>query len=152
MARMYARRKGKSGSKRVYRDSPPEWVEIPPEQVVKKVLELYDAGYQTSQIGIILRDTYGIPSVRQITGKRITEILKENGKEFTIPEDLRNLMVKALKLRDHLSEHRKDFHNKRGLQLIESKIRRLVKYYKNEGVLPEDWKYDPNTAKILLMR
>ena len=152
MARMHARRKGKSGSKRVYRDSPPEWVELSPEQVEKKVVELYEMGYQTSQIGMILRDTYGIPSVRQVTGKKITQILKEHGKEITIPEDLRNLMIKALRLREHLKEHRKDFHNKRGLQLTEAKIHRLVKYYRAEKVLPGDWKYDPEKVKILLTR
>ena len=152
MARMHARRKGKSGSKRVYRDSPPEWVELSPEQVEKKVVELYEMGYQTSQIGMILRATYGIPSVRQVTGKKITQILKEHGKEITIPEDLRNLMIKALRLREHLKEHRKDFHNKRGLQLTEAKIHRLVKYYRAEKVLPGDWKYDPEKVKILLTR
>ena len=152
MARMHARRRGKSGSKRVYRDSPPEWVELSPEQVEKKVVELYEMGYQTSQIGMILRDTYGIPSVRQVTGKKITQILKEHGKEITIPEDLRNLMIKALRLREHLKEHRKDFHNKRGLQLTEAKIHRLVKYYRAEKVLPGDWKYDPEKVKILLTR
>ncbi len=152
MARMHARRKGKSGSKRVYRDSPPEWVDLTPEKIEKKVVELFEMGYQTSQIGMILRDTYGIPSVRQITGKRITQILKENEKEITIPEDLRNLMVKALRLREHLQEHRKDIHNKRGLQLTEAKIHRLVKYYKSEGILPQDWKYDPEKIKIILTR
>ncbi|RLJ09834.1 MAG: 30S ribosomal protein S15, partial [Candidatus Aenigmatarchaeota archaeon] len=30
------------------------------------------------------------------------------------------------------------------------KIRRLVKYYKRKKVLPPDWKYDPERAKLIV--
>jgi small subunit ribosomal protein S15 len=40
--------------------------------------------------------------------------------------------------------------SKRGMQLIESKIRRLAKYYKREGKLPEDWAYNLEQAKLLV--
>jgi len=152
MARIHARRKGKSGSKRVYRDSPPEWVDMSPEEVEKKVVELYNEGYEPSQIGMILRDRYGIPSVKQVTGKKIQKILREKGVEIRYPEDLRALIKKALKLRKHLEVHRKDKHNRRGLQLIEAKIWRLSNYYKEKGVLPADWKYNPERLKIELSR
>jgi small subunit ribosomal protein S15 len=33
---------------------------------------------------------------------------------------------------------------------IESKIRRLVKYYTKNNVLPEGWRYDPKTAALLV--
>ncbi len=152
MARIHARRRGKSGSKRVYRDTPPEWVDMSPEEVEKKVVELYNEGYEPSQIGMILRDRYGIPSVKQITGKKIQKILKEKGVEIKYPEDLKALIKKALKLRRHLEVYRKDKHNRRGLQLIEAKIWRLSNYYKEKGVLPADWKYDPERLKIELSR
>ncbi len=152
MARIHARRRGKSGSKRVYRDSPPEWVDMSPEEVEKKVVELYIEGYEPSQIGMVLRDRYGIPSVKQVTGKKIQKILKEKGVEIKYPEDLKSLIKKALKLRKHLEIHRKDKHNRRGLQLIEAKIWRLSNYYKEKGVLPADWKYNPERLKIELSR
>ena len=152
MARMHARRRGKSGSKRVYRDKPPEWVEMTAEEVEKKVVELFNEGYEPSQIGMVLRDRYGIPSVRQITGKKITKILKEHGIEIKYPEDLKALIKKALKLRKHLAVHRKDYHNMRGLQLIEAKIWRLSNYYKEKGVLPPNWKYDPERLSIEISR
>ncbi len=152
MARMHARRRGKSGSKRVYRDRPPEWVEMSAEEVEKKVVELYNEGYEPSQIGMILRDRYGIPSVRQVTGKKITKILKEHGVEMKYPEDLKALIKKALRLRKHLEVHKKDKHNRRGLQLIEAKIWRLSNYYKEKGVLPPDWKYDPERLRIEISR
>jgi SSU ribosomal protein S15P len=53
MARMHKSRKGKSGSKKVYRNSPPEWVEMSAEEVEKKIVELYNEGYEPSQIGMI---------------------------------------------------------------------------------------------------
>lgn len=152
MARIHARRRGKSGSKRVYRDSPPDWVDMSPEEVEKKVVELYIEGYEPSMIGMILRDRYGIPSVKQITGKKIQKILKEKGVEIRYPEDLKSLIKKALRLRAHLEIHRKDKHNRRGLQLIEAKIWRLSNYYKEKGVLPADWKYDPERLKIEISR
>jgi len=122
------------------------------EEIEEKILELRRQGYSTSEIGMILRDVYGVPSVRQILGKKIEKILEEHGMAPRIPEDLENLMRKAINLRKHLQEHRKDLHNRRGLQLIESKIRRLVKYYKRVGKLPADWEYKPETAEIMLSR
>jgi len=152
MARMHARKRGKSGSKRIYRSSPPPWIEMSPEEVEKKVVELYNEGYEPSLIGMILRDRYGIPSVRQITGKKLVQILKESGVKIEIPEDLKALIKRAIRIRDHLNKHKKDYHNMRGLQLIEAKIHRLANYYKEKGILPQDWKYDPEKLKIALSR
>jgi small subunit ribosomal protein S15 len=148
MARMHRRRKGKASSKRPPADRPPEWVSLKPEEVEKLVLKLHQEGLQTAQIGIRLRDQYGIPSVKLITGKSMTRILQEHGVKMDLPEDLRNLMKKAVRLESHLREHRKDLHNRRSLELIEAKIRRLARYYKREGVLPEDWEYSRKAAEI----
>ncbi len=152
MARMHARKRGSSGSKRVYRDSAPEWVELTPDEVEKRVLELYEEGHEPSMIGMILRDRYGVPSVKQVTGKKLAEVLKENNAITGLPEDLKSLIQKALNLRRHAEEHRKDFHNIRGMQLTEAKVRRLAKYYKKKGVLPSDWKYDPKRLQIELSK
>lgn len=152
MARMHARRKGKSRSKRPPRTSPPSWIKMDPEAVEELVVKLAKQGYSPSMIGIILRDQYGIPSVKLVTGKKILRILKEHGLAPKIPEDLANLIRRAVRLRKHLEVHKKDLHSRRGLQLIESKIWRLVKYYKREGVLPPDWTYDPSKAELLLQQ
>ena len=146
MARMYARKKGKSGSKKPLTKA--TWVEYSPEEVEQLVIKLAKEGYSSAKIGLILRDQYGIPSVRDVTGKKITKILAEHGLAPKIPEDLFNLMKRAVNLRKHLEVHKKDKHSRRGLELIESKIRRLAKYYIRKGKLPKDWKYDPEKAKI----
>jgi len=154
MARMYARRRGKSGSERSLnrRKTAPEWLDMTAEEVEKKVVGLYNQGRSTSEIGIELRDSYGMPSVALVTGNKMTGILKEHNIAPEIPEDLQNLMRKALRLRKHIEVNKKDVHNKRGLQLTESKIRRLVKYYRREKVLADDWRYKPEIAEFILRR
>ena len=156
MARMYARRRGRSGSKRPFSfrlmETVPEWVEMTAEEVERKVVELYERGVTTSEIGTILRDRYGVPSVVLVTGEKITAILKGKNIAGEIPEDLLNLMRKALRVRKHIEVNKKDVHNKRSLHLTESKIRRLVKYYRREKVLPEEWQYKPEIAEFIMRK
>ncbi|RLF06820.1 MAG: 30S ribosomal protein S15 [Thermoprotei archaeon] len=140
--------KGRSHSTRPPKLIKPEWVKMSPEEVEELVVSLYRKGYPPSMIGIILRDMYGIPLVKAVTGKKLTKILEERGLKPEIPEDLMNLIRRAVRVRRHLEEHPKDYHSKRGLQLIESKIHRLVKYYKRRGVLPPDWEYRPERISI----
>lgn len=94
-----------------------------------------------SKIGIVLRDQYGIPLVKPIAGKSITEIIAENDLKPAVPKDLNNLLTKANKMTRHLSRNKSDATNKHSLELIVSKIRRLAKYYKNIHSLPENWEY-----------
>jgi small subunit ribosomal protein S15 len=150
MARIHARRKGKSGStKPVDRKEHPDWSSLNPREVESHILDLAKQGKNTSEIGIILRDQFAVPDVKIATGKSISMILKANSLKPEIPEDLRNLIGTALSLRKHLDDNRKDLSNKRSLQLTESKIRRLTKYYISTGELPEKWKYSPEQAKLL---
>ncbi len=150
MARMHSRRKGKSGSKKPPTKVPPSWVNAKPADVERLVVELAKKGLSPSMIGLTLRDQYGIPDVRAITGKKLTQILREHGLAPTIPEDLKNLIIRAMRIRKHLEKHKKDMHNKVALLRVESKIHRLVKYYKREGVLPPNWRYSPEIAALLV--
>lgn len=149
MARMHSGKRGQSGSSRPYVDEVPEWVEMDEDEIVEKIVSLAKRGRTSSEIGVILRDQYGVPNVKLITEKDITEIMKEEGVYPDLPEDLVDLMEKAVNLKEHMEENPKDLNNKRGFQLVESKIRRLVKYYKEREVLPEDWKYSIEKAEML---
>jgi len=150
MARMHARRKGKSGSSHpVERKEHPKWSSLNPREVELHVLDLAKAGKATSEIGMILRDQYAVPDVKLATGKSITKILENNKIKSEIPEDLRNLIQTALTIKKHIDTNKKDLKNKRNLQLTESKIRRLVKYYKENNVIPENWKYELDQAKLM---
>jgi small subunit ribosomal protein S15 len=101
-------------------------------------------------IGTVLRDQHGIADVSLTTGKKLQVILREHELAPDVPEDLRNLITKAVLLRKHLEEHPKDKHSMRGLKLTESKIRRLGKYYKRNGILEPKWIYDPEKARLLV--
>jgi len=141
MARMYSRKHGKSGSTRPYREEPPKWVDMSPDDIEKKVIELGKEGLDPSEIGEVLRDQYGVPSVKYFDLK-ITDILEEKGLEPKLPEDLRKLMDRAQKIREHLEDNPGDSSAIHGLEQTESKIRRLSKYYRKEEKIPEDWKYE----------
>lgn len=149
---MHTRRKGRARSTKPVRSTPPAWLTIKKEEVEKLILNMNSQNVPTSQIGLVLRDRYGVPDITQVTGKKVTKILKDNNAAPKVPEDLTNLIKKAIGLRKHLVENHKDLHNKRALQLTESKVRRLVKYYHASGVLPMDWVYTPDTAEILISR
>lgn len=150
MARMYSRKKGKSRSKKPVRSESPKWVEMKPKEIETKVVELAKAGNSTSQIGLVLRDQHGVPDTKLAAKKSISQILTDNKMVPEIPEDLTALMKTAMRIRRHMNRHRMDKDAKRGVQLTESKIRRLVKYYKKTGVLPADWKYTPQKAALLV--
>ena len=136
-----ARQKGKSGSTKPLSSKPPSWVTHGSKETIILVKKLAKQGYSPSKIGLILRDNYGIPSVKDATGKKIGYFLKKNKLQSELPEDLGNLIKKADNLKEHMAKNKKDIHNKRNLRLIESKIHRLSKHYKREGELPPKWKY-----------
>ncbi len=144
------RARGRSHSIRPARAGSPKWIRFTREEVEMLVEELAKKGYSPSMIGVILRDQYGIPLVKQVTGKKLTKILEERNLKPTIPEDLFNLIRKAVNIRRHLNEFPGDKTAKKGLEEVESKIRRLVKYYKGVKKLPIDWAYDPTKAELLV--
>jgi small subunit ribosomal protein S15 len=137
-------------SKKPPRKEAPRWLKIKKEEVEKLVVELAKKRYSSAKIGTILRDNYGIPDVKIITGKSISQIMKEADIYPELPEDLLFLLKRAVNLREHLEKHKKDKHSRRGLEILESRIRRLAKYYIREGVLPKDWSYDPAKAKLIV--
>ena len=146
MARMHARRKGKSCSKRPLITENPTWVTISATEIEDIIVKMAKDGNVSAKIGLVLRDQYGVPDVKLATGKTITQIMKEKSDrlsccKFYIWNSILNV---------HLKENRGDISNKRGLMLIEARIRRLERYYKRNGVLPKDWKYSLNTAELML--
>ena len=153
MARMHTRRRGSSDSDKPVADEPPEWSDVDEDEIEERILELADQGHSPSQIGLKLRDEgvkgTPVPNVKLATDKKVTEILEENDAESDLPEDLRNLMVRAIRLREHMDENPQDAQNKRALQNTQSKVRRLIDYYRGDE-LDEDFTYSYEKAKRLL--
>jgi small subunit ribosomal protein S15 len=101
-----------------------------------------------SQIGLRLRDDYGIPNTKTYLGKTLTETLAEAKNPQLIPEDLARLVQRAAKLKDHLANHHADRKNVRSLELLEAKIHRLSNYYKENEKLPAAWRYSAAVAQL----
>ncbi len=150
MARMHSRKKGKSGSTKPLEKKSAPWVRYKTKEIEDLVVKLGKQDMKPSQIGLVLRDSYGIPDVKTLTKKRITEILEKNKITYNVPEDLTFLIKRQIEILKHLEGNHKDQTAKRGLRLTESKINRLIRYYKKSGKLSKDWKYDKNKAKLLV--
>ena len=150
---MHTRRRGSSDSDTPVTDDPPEWSDVDTERIEERVVELVEEGHDPSEIGLALRDAgvggTPIPDVKLATGKKVGEILAEHDAEPDLPEDLRNLMEKAINLREHMQENPQDHQNKRALQNVESKVRRLVDYYRGDE-LDEEFTYSYEEAVDLL--
>lgn len=149
---MYSRGKGKHGSKKPPFKLTPRWVKYKKKDVEDLVVKLSKEGKSPAVIGTILRDSYGIPDVKVLTGKSITKILKENNLSTEYPQDLLNLFAKAVRVREHLAKHKADKRSLKGLENLESKIRRLIKYYSREGKIPTNFQYDPEKVKLIVKK
>jgi len=141
--------KGRSHQTRPVTKRPPAWCRYTAEEVEALVIKLGKEGHPASKIGIILRDQHGIPLTKPITGKSVSQILKERELAPSIPEDLETLMRKATRLHVHLDKSKADSGNKRALQIIEAKIYKLARYYKRKGMLPPNWNYEAKTASLV---
>lgn len=145
---MHSGAKGKSRSTKPSKPSKPSWLDQSPKETELLVVKYAKEGKTAAQIGLHLRDEYGIPDVKLITGKTISQILREKKLSPDLPDDLMALIRKAVLLKKHLEENKQDQTAKRGLRLTESKVNRLAKYYKKAGKIDAAWKYDPDRIKL----
>jgi small subunit ribosomal protein S13e len=150
MGRMYGRGKGSSRSSMPYKKVAPKRITIDSTEIISKIEALAKKGFMPSKIGIILRDSFAIPQSRLLTGSKILRILKKKGIAPQIPEDLYCLMRKAVSIRKHIEKNSRDKDSKYRLILVESKIHRLVRYYKLKKQVPSNWKYSYKTACALV--
>jgi small subunit ribosomal protein S15 len=150
MARMHSKGKGTSGSSKPNTDTAPSWSESDKSTVEELILKYAKDGYSSAKIGTMLRDMHAVPDVRLVMGERISQTLARNDMTSTYPEDMMNLMRKALSLIDHLGSNRKDLHNRRQLELCESRIRRLARYYIGTGRLSSSWAYKRDQLRLMV--
>ncbi len=148
MARIHSHRHGKSHQTRPTSKRPPSWLTYSADEVSSMTIKMGKEGLTPSQIGVRLRDEYGIPLVKPIIGKSISTLLKENKLAPAIPEDLQNLLERAKRVQLHLATFKSDRRNVRSLELIEAKIYRLSKHYKKVGAIPADFKYAAVVAQL----
>ena len=150
MARAYSRSKGKAKSTRPSERKVPQWQSYKPAEVEALIVKLAKEGKPASQIGLILRDSYGVPDVKTAVKKTVSAVLKEKNAAPKLPEDLAALLRRVISLQKHAEKNKQDMTAKRGLQLTEAKVMKLLKYYKAKNVLPATWKYDRSNVQLLL--
>jgi len=148
MGRLHTHNHGKSHSIRPIDPKKPDWVKQTNEEIEGLIIKYAKEGMTTSQIGIKLRDQHAIPLVKPIINKGIKEVLIENKLNPEIPEDLNNIVMKAVNLQKHLKENRSDNRNTRALELVEAKVHRLSTHYKETGEIDQKWKYKSVVAQL----
>ena len=148
MGRMHTHNHGKSHSIRPIELKKPDWIKMESKEIEELIIKYAKEGMTSSVIGIKLRDQHAIPLVKPILNKTISEVLKENELTPEIPEDLNNIVLKAVNLQKHLKENKSDNRNVRSLELVEAKVHRLSTHYKKEGILQKKWKYKSVVAQL----
>jgi len=103
----------------------PTWVKMK-ETELREVIKKLSEKHSPSQIGIILRDQYGIPTTK-VFGKKLKEYLKEVGIERN--EDLENAEKKVTNLKEHLKNNITDRSAKHKLQHAQSRLNITKKYF-----------------------
>lgn len=147
---MHSKKHGKSGSHRPPGRVAPAWVDYSANEIEEAILKMAKEGTAPAMIGLELRDSYGVPSVKSICGKSVTQILNDNKALPEYPDDIINLIKRAVGMRKHLKTNKSDGTNRTKLTHVEAKIKRLVKYYTKTGRMPPTWKYDPEKAALLV--
>ena len=148
MGRLHTHNHGKSHSIRPITLSVPSWISQTPKEIEELIIKYTKDGLAPSQIGIKLRDQHSIPLVKPILKKSIKQVLEENDLKSELPEDLNNIVKKAVGLQKHLKNNKGDYRNIRSLELIEAKVHRLSVYYKRIDRIPKNWKYKSVVAQL----
>tara|TARA_B100000929_G_C15351407_1_gene367680 strand:- start:122 stop:571 length:450 start_codon:yes stop_codon:yes gene_type:complete len=148
MGRMHTHNHGKAHSIRPIELKKPDWVKMESKEIEELIIKYAKEGMTSSLIGIKLRDQHAIPLVKPIINKTILQVIKENDLVSEIPEDLNNIVLRAVNLQKHLKENKSDNRNVRSLELIEAKVHRLSTHYKKKGIIPKKWKYKSVVAQL----
>jgi len=103
----------------------PTWVKMKEPELKKTIAELAEK-HSPSQIGIVLRDQYGIPTTK-IFGKKLKSYLTELG--INRNEDLENAEKKVDKIKEHLKHNVTDRKTKHKLQKAQARLNITRKYF-----------------------
>ena len=106
----------------------PIWLKTKEDELKKIIAELAKK-YQPAQIGLILRDQYGI-STTKLYGKKLSKYLKEAG--FETNADLENAKKRFEKIKEHLKKNITDKKAKHKLQKAQSRLNILRRYFERK--------------------
>lgn len=86
---------------------------LSPKDAEKIIADLAGQGKTPAEIGLILRDKHGIPSVRGLTGKKLCKILQEAKINYVTEKKIIEDRVENLK--KHLENNKHDYSASRAL-------------------------------------
>lgn len=104
--------------------SKPLWLKMSEKDLIKVIDELADK-HQPAQVGIILRDQYGVPTTK-VYGKKLGAYLKDLG--YDSDAEFKNAEKKVEKLKEHLKENITDRKAKHKLQRAQARLNIIGKY------------------------
>ena len=110
--------------------SKPEWLKTGEKDIETIIIKLAKQNLTSEKIGLVLRDSYGIPRAK-LLGKRINEILK--AKNLYKDSDLSNLEKKQLKIKKHLEKNKQDKNARRAFIILSARIKKLKEYRKKKS-------------------
>ncbi|MDX9799325.1 MAG: hypothetical protein RBT05_10770 [Bacteroidales bacterium] len=102
----------------------PVWLKTTEEELKKIIVKLAEK-YSPAQIGLILRDQYGIPTTKMY-GKKLGEYLNELN--LKTDSELENAQKKLERLQEHFSRNITDKRAKHKLQKAQGKTNTLKRY------------------------
>ena len=107
----------------------PVWLKYTEEEVREIILNLIKKQPEltTEKIGLILKDTYGIPKTK-IYGIKIGQVLKQENL-YKNP-DLLNLEKKESSIQEHIKRNNQDKRSKRALGITKAKLKKTREYLK----------------------
>jgi len=103
----------------------PVWLKMKETELVAVIKELAE-NHQPAQIGLILRDQYGVPTTK-LYGKKLASYLKDLGLESNA--ELKNAQKKVDALGEHLKENVTDKKAKHKFQKAKSRLNILKRYF-----------------------
>jgi len=105
----------------------PVWLKYTEKEVKDIIVAIAkkDPEITAEKIGLILRDTYGIPKTK-IYKLKIGKVLKEAG--LYQEPNLKNLTTKTEKLEAHIKKNNQDKRTKRSLTITKAKLKKTKEY------------------------
>jgi len=106
----------------------PTWLKYTKEEVEAIILKLSKKDLTSEKIGLVLRDQYGIPSVK-LYGIKIKDVLKEKFKE---PTNI-NLETRLNTIIEHFKKNKQDKKAERSLIITKAKLKKRIEYQKKKN-------------------
>ena len=102
----------------------PAWLKYSKEEVKAIIMKLAGKGLSSEKIGLVLRDQYGIPTVK-LFNLKIKDIMQDKFEEPTT----KNLNNKLQKLITHYHKNKQDKNAERSLIISKAKLKKRIDYH-----------------------